>query len=87
MARHGTATIGALSGYGNNTTGELKILRALHALDRKPLDIVATLCHMGANDEINLDLLQCAVRRKLAHVAAVRSGEGGRPHHRAPGPI
>jgi imidazolonepropionase len=42
MARHGTTTLEAKTGYGVNETGEFKILRALALLDGDPLDIVAT---------------------------------------------
>jgi imidazolonepropionase len=73
MARHGAATIGALSGYGFDSTGELKILRALRALDKKPLDIVPILFVTG---DIGCDheLLECVARRKLSVVVQVRCG-------------
>jgi imidazolonepropionase len=41
MAQHGTATVGALSGYGGDIPGELKILRTLNARNQKPLDVVS----------------------------------------------
>jgi len=79
MASHGTATVGALSGHGSNASGELKILRALHAKDRKPLDITSILRIAGGeeSDEVRLELLHCAARRKLAHILAVQCGDGG----------
>ena len=42
MARHGTTTIEAKSGYGVDAAGELKILRAIRKLRHRPLDIVPT---------------------------------------------
>ena len=89
MARHGTATVGALSGYGFDATGELKILRALRGRNMKPLDIVPLLQVMnkpsgteeaGGNCQplwAGEDLLRGVRRRKLAAVAQVRCGTGG----------
>ncbi|MGD0200361.1 MAG: imidazolonepropionase [Bryobacteraceae bacterium] len=45
--RHGTTTLEAKSGYGLDETGERKTLRAIRALDGKPLDIAAT--YLGAH--------------------------------------
>ncbi len=45
--RHGTTTVEAKSGYGLDETGERKTLRALAALDGKPVDIVPT--YLGAH--------------------------------------
>jgi len=42
MARHGTTTLEAKSGYGMDDTGELKILRVQAKLREAPLDIVST---------------------------------------------
>jgi len=42
MARHGTTTIEAKSGFGGDQTGEMKILRVLSKLHGKPLDVVST---------------------------------------------
>ena len=42
MVRHGTTTVEAKTGFGENATGEMKILRVLAKLDRHPLDITAT---------------------------------------------
>lgn len=88
MARHGTATVGALSGYGFDCTGELKILRVLRALNRKPLDIVSILFPMSRPSEAEEsggdyqplwageELLHGVKRRKLAAVAQVQCGHG-----------
>jgi imidazolonepropionase len=81
MARHGTTTLEAKSGYGLDATGELKILRALGKLHRKPLDIVPTfLCPRGLPPGfegdaqgylrwICSDLLPKIQRRRLARFA------------------
>ncbi len=45
--RHGTTTIEAKSGYGLDETGERKTLRAVRALNGKPLDLVGT--YLGAH--------------------------------------
>jgi imidazolonepropionase len=45
--RHGTTTIEAKSGYGLDETGERKTLRAIHALNGKPLDLIPT--YLGAH--------------------------------------
>jgi imidazolonepropionase len=95
MARHGTATVGSLSGYACDTTGELKILRALRARNRKPLDIVSILYFTGHRHAAppdrdapgraatganpDHDLLHLVARRKLANVAAVRCGASAVP--------
>src|SRR5690349_19456762 len=42
MVRHGTTSIEAKTGFGVTSTGELKILRVLAKLDRRPLDVAAT---------------------------------------------
>ncbi|MFX1320952.1 MAG: imidazolonepropionase [Promethearchaeota archaeon] len=43
MMRYGTTTVEAKSGYGLSTESELKILKALHILNKEhPLDIVST---------------------------------------------
>lgn len=95
IARHGTATVGSLSGYGSDATGELKILRALRARNAKPLDIVSILyfamyrgdasTHIeassdaGAGSDPDHQLLHTVAKRKLAGVAAVRCGETAVP--------
>ena len=45
--RHGTTTLEAKSGYGLDETAERKSLRAIRALNGKPLDIVPT--YLGAH--------------------------------------
>jgi imidazolonepropionase len=78
VARHGTGTVGSLSGYGAGLTGELKILRAVHARHRKPIDIVSVLQLTGEQDTgVDAELLAVAARRKLAKIVAIRSGVGG----------
>jgi len=47
MARHGTTTLEAKSGYGLDEAGEIKTLRVLAALDGDPLDIAPT--YLGAH--------------------------------------
>ena len=47
MTRHGTTTVEAKSGYALDEAGEIKMLRALGKLDRRPLDIVRT--YLGAH--------------------------------------
>jgi imidazolonepropionase len=80
LARHGTATVGALSGRGGDATGELKVLRTLNGRDRNPLDIVPILFFMTVrhdNAGAATDLLNTVSRRKLARIAAVQCGDGG----------
>lgn len=45
--RHGTTTVEAKSGYGLDETTELRILRAVAALDHDPLDVIPT--YLGAH--------------------------------------
>jgi imidazolonepropionase len=45
--RHGTTTLEAKSGYGLDETGERKTLRAVRALNGKPLDLLPT--YLGAH--------------------------------------
>ncbi len=47
FVRHGTTTLEAKSGYGLDETGERKTLRAIRALDGKPLDLAPT--YLGAH--------------------------------------
>ncbi|MBI5282304.1 MAG: imidazolonepropionase [Candidatus Solibacter usitatus] len=42
MARHGTTTVEAKSGYGLDEGSELKMLRILRALDGEPLELTST---------------------------------------------
>jgi imidazolonepropionase len=81
--RHGTTTLEAKSGYGLDETGERKTLRAMHALDGKPLDLVPT--YLGAHavppeytghadqyiDWVCTYLMPKIERRKLARFADV----------------
>jgi imidazolonepropionase len=86
--RHGTTTIEAKSGYGLDETGERKTLRAVRALNGKPLDLVGT--YLGAHvvppeyagradDYIEWMcsyLMPKLRRRNLAHFADVYCEEG-----------
>ncbi len=45
--RHGVTTLEAKSGYGQDETGERKILRTVQALEGRPLDLVPT--YLGAH--------------------------------------
>jgi imidazolonepropionase len=47
MARHGTTTLEAKSGYGLDEVSEIKTLRVLASLDGEPLEIVPT--YLGAH--------------------------------------
>ena len=78
MARHGAATVAALSGFGCDAAGELKILRVQHALAGKPLNVVSVFLAnaIGLPLDAQLDLLDCVARRKLAAIVSVRAGEG-----------
>jgi imidazolonepropionase len=81
--RHGTTTIEAKTGYGLDRTGEMKTLRVLSALHRKPLDIVPT--YLGAHmvppefegraedyiDWMRAEMMPRIRRRKLARFADV----------------
>jgi len=42
MVRHGTTSLEAKSGFGANASSEIKILRVLKNLDRRPVDVTAT---------------------------------------------
>jgi imidazolonepropionase len=75
MARHGTATVGALSGYGCDDAGEAKILRAVASRNQQPLDVVSIVHWIG--DGCREQIFDLAVRRKLAGIASARCGEGG----------
>lgn len=81
MVRHGTTTLEAKSGCGIDETGELKILRALAKLHRRPVDVVPTF--LSPQPMLNgsgrdaaaymswmcADLLPKIRRRRLAHFA------------------
>ena len=47
LARHGTTTVEAKSGYGLDETAEMKMLVVLAAINEQPLDIVST--YLGAH--------------------------------------
>jgi imidazolonepropionase len=47
MIRHGTTTLEAKSGYGLDETGERKTLRAIRAMNGKPLELAST--YLGAH--------------------------------------
>jgi imidazolonepropionase len=84
LARHGTGTIGAVSGYGLDETGEVKSLRAAQETDGNPLSVFPIF--LGANTpppEVSAaqftrnalePLLEIVSRRKLSRIAAVRCG-------------
>ncbi len=88
FVRHGTTTLEAKSGLGLDEKTELKILRALQAVDGRPLEIMSTFFgaaavapdHNGTSDDYLdwiLDRVLPKIRRlKLARFAEVRCGEG-----------
>jgi imidazolonepropionase len=91
VARHGTTTVGAKSGYGLDRSGELKMLRVLARLDGKPLRVISTYYgarlappeHQG-NPAAYLDWIAAKVmpgiaRRKLARFVEVNCGADGFP--------
>jgi imidazolonepropionase len=89
MARHGTCTIAAKTGYGVDSRGDLKTLRVQAELNRDPLNIVST--YLGANvipreHESNPDaylnaivgrVLPTVARRHLAAFAGAQVGPAG----------
>jgi imidazolonepropionase len=84
FARHGTATVGTVSGYGLDETGEIKTLRAIEALHSRPIDL--TPIFFGGNTipddyspeafsrSVLAPLAQVVARRGLSEIAAVRCG-------------
>ncbi len=86
--RHGTTTLEAKSGYGLDEAGERKTLRAIRALNGKPLDLVPT--YLGAHvvppewrgredayiDWVCAYLMPKLRRRNLARFADVYCDEG-----------
>ena len=88
MARHGTTTLEAKSGYALDEAGELKTLRLLAKLDGDPLDIVPT--YLGAHivppeyrerpdayiDWVVSEVLPVIRRRKLAQFVDVYCDDG-----------
>jgi len=91
MARHGTTTLEAKSGYGLDEAGEIKTLRVLAKLDGDPLDIVPT--YLGAHvappecgggigayvDWMSAEVMPTIRRRKLARFADVYCDAGAFP--------
>ncbi len=83
MARHGTTTVEAKSGYALDEAGELKTLRVLSKLDADPLDVVPT--YLGAHivppefrdrpedyiDWMSAVMMPAIQRRKLARFVDV----------------
>ena len=72
--RHGTTTLEAKSGYGLDDSGERKTLRAIRALDGKPLDLAPT--YLGAHvvppewrgrDDAYIDWVCSYLMPKLRH--------------------
>jgi len=88
MARHGTTTLEAKSGYALDEAGEMKTLRLLAKLNGDPLDIVPT--YLGAHipppefsgkadayiDWMAAEMLPKIRRRKLARFVDVYCDEG-----------
>lgn len=88
MARHGTTTVEAKSGYALDEAGELKTLRVLAKLDGDPLDIVPT--YLGAHttppeyrgksdayiDWTIAEMMPRISRRKLARFVDVYCDDG-----------
>jgi len=89
LIRHGTTTVEAKSGAGQEETGELKILRVLAALDEQPLDVVATCLagraipveYLGKPDDylqwMRTHLLPKIRRRRLGRFVDVTCEPGG----------
>ncbi len=80
MARHGTTSLEAKSGFGANPTGELKILRVLARLHQRPLDVTPTLFagHLEGRPEtvsrlewLRSQMLPKVRTRKLARFADI----------------
>ena len=88
MARHGTTTLEAKSGYALDESGEIKTLRVLSKLDGEPLDIVPT--YLGAHipppeysgradayvEWMAAEMLPVIRRRKLAQFVDVYCDSG-----------
>jgi imidazolonepropionase len=81
MARHGTTTVEAKTGCGADVRAEIKMLRALSALKRDPLDVVTTfLLRLPSNwsgeearrkaiESVSTEFLPKIRRRRLARFA------------------
>jgi len=83
MARHGTTTVEVKTGSGADRSSEMKILRVLAALQKNPLDVVASfllrLPQMEAGDWVWSEFLPKIRRRRLAAFAdLVWEEPGGR---------
>ena len=76
IARHGTATIAAGSGHAAEPSAELKALRAMHACDSRPLDLVSFLS-VKRSVWADEPTLRAVHRRKLARIVQARCGENG----------
>ncbi len=88
LVRHGTTTVEAKTGYGLDRTGEMKSLRVLAALDRKPLDVIPT--YLGAHvpppefdgkpeayiDWVCAEMLPMIRRRRLARFVDIYCDRG-----------
>lgn len=89
FVRHGTTTIEAKSGYGLDSSSELKMLRVFAGLDGAPIDVIPTF--FGANftppefegraaeyiDWLCADLMPIIAKRRLARFADVNCEAGG----------
>jgi len=80
MVRHGTTSLEAKSGFGSNASSEIKILRVLKSIDRRPLDVAATCMaeHWGESQEAEAylkwycaQILPKVSHRKLASFADI----------------
>ena len=86
IARHGTTTVEAKSGYGSDPDTDVKVLRVLARLDQRPLDVLRTFLAMGPLwpsghgrpsapdlDRLCAQYLPAVARRKIAAGAACSS--------------
>jgi imidazolonepropionase len=84
LARHGTGTVGAVSGYGLDESGEIKTLRAMESLADQPLGVVPIFFagNMLPDGVVAAEytrstlapLAEVVARRGLAGIAAIRCG-------------
>jgi imidazolonepropionase len=75
--RHGTTTIEATSGDSLDEATARKVLRALGALDGKPLDVHRSFAAGGDTEEVRARVLPELRRRRLARSVGLRRDEGG----------
>ena len=84
MARHGTTSLEAKTGFGGTPADEMKLLRTLSKLDRHPLDLTVTLlaAHWGEREETPAYLdwmvaqfLRKVQQRKVARFADIQVDE------------